>query len=135
MIMSVKEMLKNKTPAQIFESLDCSEKEEAIRDYLEKNIDKINYNSEKYTVKMKIVEFNDNNIYGYGTRVYIYLNPYYQLIVNVNEHQPHEGGTLFLGTIDEFMTEYFSIVPDYILENGLTEFIEHYKIGVEYGNT
>lgn len=45
--------------------------------------------------------------YGWGETLEIYVDPLYQIVVELRDSYPHEGGVLFKGSMNEFINNFY----------------------------
>lgn len=70
-------------------------------------------------------------IMGGGETFEIRINPLYQIVVELRDSYPREGGVLFKGPMDEFINNfygrYFKLNDEFALR--IAEEMNNYKIG------
>lgn len=79
----------------------------------------------------QLKEIRDVDCHGYGEWVTIYINELYQIMVSLDESYPHEGGRLFNGTMEDFISQYENrfLKKDSSYAHKVISEINNYKCG------
>lgn len=90
----------------------------------------IKYEKSKKVIK-KLKEIKDVDRHGYGEWVTIYVNELHQIMASLDESYPHEGGRLFNGTMEDFISQYENrfLKKDSSYAHKVISEINNYKCG------